>query len=148
MEKEQRSYRYKTNNLKAKLMGSPFGKIAIARFIQKKNESEVSYLELSKLTGIPKTSFSKYTNGELLFLDEEYEKIEHALHAPNGYLHPLRLIQIDDSSFELEMLDGFLTRSAFNDYLSNLGVNISTREKFLELAEKHHKELLDLNNEV
>lgn len=147
MEKEQRKYRYKTDNLKAKLMSSPFGKIAIARFVQKKNESEVSYLELSKLTGIPKTSFSKYTNGELLFLDEEYEKIEHALHTSNGYLHPLRLIQID-SNFELEMLDGFLTRSAFNDYLSNLGVNVSTREKFLELAEKHHKELLDLINEV
>lgn len=147
MEKEQRKYRYKTDNLKAKLMSSPFGKIAIARFIQKKNESEVSYLELSKLTGIPKTSFSKYTNGELLFLDEEYEKIEHALYAPNGYLHPLRLIQID-SNFELEMLDGFLTRSTFNDYLSNLGVKVSTREKFLELAEKHHKELLDLINEV
>ena len=147
MEKEQRKYRYKTENLRAKLMASSFGKVAITRFIQKKNDSQLSYLELSKMTGIPKASFSKYTNGEVVFLDEEYEKIEHALNVESGYLNPLRLIQVD-SEFELEMFDGFLTRSAFNNYLSNVGANISTREKFLELAEKHHKELLDLINEV
>lgn len=128
--------------MKNAVLDSPFGKVALYRFNEAKQKSNLRYDEIVQRTGITRSDLAKYMAGQIILAEHEFNSLERLFGLKQGSLNPFKLFDIGD--VDIYSLSKYFSTDTL---LSTLDKDVKIDEssvKLLELATKFQKELNDL----